>query len=249
MPTSVTNFNFLAQLVSDIWGGPKIKSGSCWSPQTPLADKCLHVAIVPANTNQRTKLQLSSSISFRDKEGVPKFNVGATSPLPYLYAETFMYARSTLQGQTVCQISASYRYASGSYANMYYHYICPKMGFLSVLRVKMWKYCFFIPKRHYPAWIRVCWCIAYHNRFNGLSSKSVGKNRVQRRILKQMSGNFGYMGRSNHRGDLYQMSLVWRYGGHNHVCNIWWLSGCGCGERGKFAFSHWLDESPLQHWS
>ena len=126
--------------------GPKIKTGICWSPQTPLADKCLHVAIVPANTNQRTKLQLSSSISFRDKEGVPKFNVGATSPLPYLYAETFMYARSTLQGQTVCQISASYRYASCSYANMYYHYICPKMGFLSVLRVKMWKYCFLSPK-------------------------------------------------------------------------------------------------------
>jgi len=23
------------------------------------------------------------------------------------------------------------------------------------------------PKRHYPAWIRVCWCIACQNRFNG----------------------------------------------------------------------------------
>ena len=47
------------------------------------------------------------------------------------------------------------------------------------------------------------------------------------------------------------MWLVGRYGGRNHVCNIWWLSvkGCGCGERGKFAFSHWLDASPLQHWS
>ena len=42
-----------------------------------------------------------------------------------------------------------------------------------------------------------------------------------------------------------------RYGGRNHVRNISWLSvkGCGCGERGKFAFSHWLDVSPLQHWS
>ena len=59
------------------------------------------------------------------------------------------------------------------------------------------------------------------------------------------------MGRSNPFGDLDQMSLVWRYGGRNHVCNIWWLSvkGCGCGERGKFALSHWLDASPLQHWS
>ena len=59
------------------------------------------------------------------------------------------------------------------------------------------------------------------------------------------------MGRSNPWGDLDQMSLVGRYGGRNHVCNIWWLSvkGCGCGERGKFAFSHWLHASPLQHWS
>ena len=66
-----------------------------------------------------------------------------------------------------------------------------------------------------------------------------------------MSGNFGYMGRSNPWGDLDQMWRVGRYGGRNHVCNIWWLSvkGCGCGERGKFAFSNWLDASPLQHWS
>jgi len=59
------------------------------------------------------------------------------------------------------------------------------------------------------------------------------------------------MGRSNPWGDLDQMSLVGRYRGRNHVCYIWWLSvkGCGCGEKGKFAFSHWLDASPLQHWS
>jgi len=123
------------------------------------------------------------------------------------------------------------------------------MRFLGVLRVKMWKYCLLTPERHYPAWIRVCWCIACQNRFNSLSSRSVERFCVQRN--KKMSGNFGYMGRSNPWGDLDQMSLVVRYGGRNHVCNIWWLSvkGCGCGERGKFAFSHWLDASPLQHWS
>ena len=53
-----------------------------WSPQTPLADKFLHGAIVPANAYHRTKFQLPSSNSFRDKEGVPKFNVGDTTPLP-----------------------------------------------------------------------------------------------------------------------------------------------------------------------
>jgi len=55
------------------------------------------------------------------------------------------------------------------------------------------------------------------------------------------------MGSSNPWGDLDQMWRVRRNRGRNHVCNIWWLSvkGCGCGERGKFAFSHWLDASPL----
>jgi len=94
----------------------------------------------------------------------------------------------------------------------------------------MWKYCVLTPKRHYPAWIHVCWFIARQNRFNGLSCRSVERFCVQKR--KKFSGNFGYMGRSNHWGD--QMQLVWRYGGRNHVCNISWLSvkGCGCGERG-----------------
>jgi len=50
--------------------------------------------------------------------------------------------------------------------------------------------------------------------------------------MKKVSGNFGYMRRSNPWGDLDQMWRVGRYGGRNHVCNIWWLSvkGCGCGE-------------------
>ena len=30
-----TNINFLAQSFSEIWRGRKIKSGGCWSPQTP----------------------------------------------------------------------------------------------------------------------------------------------------------------------------------------------------------------------
>jgi len=34
MVNSVPNFNFLDRLVSEIWGGPKIKSGSSWFPQT-----------------------------------------------------------------------------------------------------------------------------------------------------------------------------------------------------------------------
>jgi len=39
--------------------------------------------------------------------------------------------------------------------------------------------------------------------------------------IKKSSGNFGYMGRSNPWGDLNQMWRVGRYGGRNHVCDIW----------------------------
>ena len=84
MRTSVQNFKFLAPLVTEIWRESQNKKWALADlPRHPLAVKFLYVAIVPANAYQRTKFQLSSSISFADKEGVPKFNVVATSPLPY----------------------------------------------------------------------------------------------------------------------------------------------------------------------
>jgi len=72
-----------------------------------------------------------------------------------------------------------------------------------------------------------------------------------RKFYQLLSGNFGYMERRNPLRDLDQMWRMGRYSGRNHVCNIWWLSveGCGCGEMGNFALSHWLELSPLQHWS
>ena len=60
------------------------------------------------------QIQLPRSISFWDKEGVPKFNVGLLAPCTTPYAETFTYAQSTWQGKTGSQISASYLYASCS---------------------------------------------------------------------------------------------------------------------------------------
>ena len=45
---------------------------------------------------------------------------GLPAPCCTPYAETFMCAQSTWQGQTARQISASYLYASCSYANMYF---------------------------------------------------------------------------------------------------------------------------------
>ena len=160
-----------------------------------------------------------------------------------LYAETFMCSPSTWQGQTACQLSASHLYASYSYANTYfpwaYHYMRPEWG-LGVLRVNMWKYCVLTPKRHYPAWIRVCCCM--HDKI-GSTALALGpwKDFCVRRN-KKVSGNFGYMGRSNPWGELDQMWHVGRYGGRNHVCSIWWLSVksrpiCELGETGRFALS------------
>ena len=81
MPTSVSNFNLLAPFVSEIWRESKNKKN--WqllsSPDAPR-DRFLHGAFYLQNAYQRTKFQLPSSYSFRDKENVPNFNVGATTP-------------------------------------------------------------------------------------------------------------------------------------------------------------------------
>ena len=62
-------------------------------PRRPLADKFSYRALVRVNAYKCAKFQLPSSTSFRDKEGVLKFNVGATTPCRTPYAETFVYAQ------------------------------------------------------------------------------------------------------------------------------------------------------------
>ena len=57
---------------SDMEGIPEYKVGAADLPRRPLAVKFLYVAIVLANACQRTKFQLSSSISFGDMREVPK---------------------------------------------------------------------------------------------------------------------------------------------------------------------------------
>jgi len=54
MPTNMPNFNFFALLISEIWRGPKIKSGVLISPDA-LNRYILHGAIVPANAYHCTK--------------------------------------------------------------------------------------------------------------------------------------------------------------------------------------------------
>ena len=75
------NFNFLALLVSEMCRGSQNKNWGCWSPQTPPSGQVVTWSY--STCKWHTKFQLSSYISFWDKEGAPKFNVMATSPLPY----------------------------------------------------------------------------------------------------------------------------------------------------------------------
>jgi len=128
--------------------------------------------------------------------------------------------------------------------------MCPKMEFFGVLWVKMCKYCLLTLKN---TTLREYASVDVSHVKIGSTAWALGrlKKFVYKEEIKKLSGKIGYMGRSNPWRDLDHMWCVGRYGGRSHVCNIWGLSvkGCGCGERGKFALSHWLDASPLQHWS
>ena len=161
MPATIPNFNFLARLVSEIWGiegGPKIKSGSSWFPQTPpsgqifiqgaivrvnaykcdakfklpssisywdmegwqnkngaanplrrtVADKFLHVTIVPGNAYQRTKFQLSSSNSFGGMRASQhkKWELLISPDVPHI-GQMLIPGASTRKWLQVCQISTS----------------------------------------------------------------------------------------------------------------------------------------------
>jgi len=64
MHTGVPKVNFLAQLVSEICGGPKIKSGAPDFPKRPLADKFLYRALVRVNAYKCAKFQLPRSICY-----------------------------------------------------------------------------------------------------------------------------------------------------------------------------------------
>ena len=65
MPASVPNFNFLAGLVSEIWGWSQNKKLLAPDlPRRPGADKFLYRALVRVNDYNCAKFQLPSSISY-----------------------------------------------------------------------------------------------------------------------------------------------------------------------------------------
>jgi len=176
---------------------------------------------------------------------------GLLRPCRTPYAETFTYTPSTWQGKTASQISASYLYASCSYANMYFPlgfplYV-PKNGFFGGFEGEDVKIMCPNPQKALP-------CVNTRLLVYRVSKSvqrpelygSVERFCVQRKKKKWVV-TLAIWGEVTPAAILTKCRLC----GRNHVCNISWLSvnGCGCGERGKFAFSHWLDASPLQHWS
>jgi len=208
MPTNLPNFNFLARLVLEIWRVSQNKKWSADFPRRRLSNKLLHGAILPYTTCKCLPAYNIPTFNFRDKEGVPKFNVGDTSPLPYPVRWNFYVCSKYWQDQTTCQISASYLYASCSYANVYFsqafHYMS-KNVFGGFWEGRCENTVFWPPKGTTLCEnASVCWCIACQNRFNGLSSRSVERFCVHRNN-KKLNGNFGYMGKSNPWGDLDQM--------------------------------------------
>jgi len=229
-------------------GVSKCKVGAPASRRRPLADKFLYRKLVLVNAYKCAKFRLPGSISLRDKVVVLKLNVGATSPLPYPVRWKFY----------VClkYFSRSNSVPNFSIVSLWIMQLCeyvfcigfplyvPKMGFLGVLRVKMWKDCLLTPKRHYPAWIRVCWCIACQNRFNGLSSRSVERFLRTKKEIKKWVVTLAIWEEVTPGATLTKCGL-WGDMVDVITCAIFGdcrLKGvdCGCGERGKFAFSHWL---------
>ena len=75
--------------------------------------------------------------------------------------------------------------------------MCPKMRFWGFEGEDVKILCS-DPQRHYSAWIRVCWCIACQNRFNGLSSRSVEIFCVQRNKEKNWVVTLAIWGKVTH---------------------------------------------------
>ena len=143
-----------------------------------LADKYLYRALVLTNAYQCAKFQLPSSISFLDR-GVPKFNVGATTLLAVPHTLKFL---RVLQVLRKIKQPAKFQHRTSMHHAVMRIYISHRLSIMCTQKWSFWGFwgwrcenTVFVltPKRHYPAWIRVCWCISCQNRLNGLSSRSV----------------------------------------------------------------------------
>jgi len=154
MPTSVPNFNFLAPLVTEIWRGSQNKK---WAllifPDAPIADKFLYRELLRVNAYKCAKFQLPGSISFRDKEVVLKFNMGATTPLTYPVRWKFcvlkVLGKVKQRAKFQHRISMHHAVMRICISRRLSIIMCPKM-FFGVLRVKMWNYCLLTPQKALP---------------------------------------------------------------------------------------------------
>jgi len=92
MPTSIPNFNFLARLVSEIWGGSKLKKvGAPDFRRRPLVYKFLYGALIHVNAYKCAKFQVPSAINYADMEGGPKIKSGGSDFPRRPLADNFFY--------------------------------------------------------------------------------------------------------------------------------------------------------------
>jgi len=97
--------------------------------------------------------------------------------------------------------------------------MCPKWGFGGGVEGEDVKILSYDPQKALPCVNTRLLMSRVSKSVQSLSSRSVERFLRTKKEIK-LSGNFGYMGRSNPWGDLDQIWPVGRYGGHNHVCNI-----------------------------
>ena len=103
---------------------------------------------------------------------------------------------------------------------MAFHYMCPKMSFLGGFEGEDVKILSSNPQKALPC---VNTRLLMYRMTKSVQRPEPVRGKILRtkKEIKKLSGNFGYMGRRNPWGDLAHMWHVGRYGGHNHVCNIW----------------------------
>ena len=134
------------------------------------------------------QISTSSWISFQDKDSVPINLIWGL--LPPAITRTLKLLRVLHVLGKVKQCAKFQHRISMHHAVMQICFchrlsiVCAEKWFFGGSEGKGLKILCSNPKKHYPAWIRIWWCILCQNRFNDLSSRSVQRFCVQINFFK-----------------------------------------------------------------
>ena len=180
---------------------------------------------------------------------------GPLAPYRIPYAETFTCAQGTCQGQTTCQISASYLCIM-----QLCKYVFPIDLPLCAQKWGFWRFwgwrcenIVFWPSK--GTTLREYASVDVSHDKIGSTAWALGpwKDFAYKQEIKNWVVTLAIWGEVTPAatltkcgvcGDMVDVITCAIFGDCH--CRV---KGCGCGERGKFAFSDWLDALPLQHWS